>query len=236
MRYVCAGRQLPERGGSEVGAAHEPVLGKIELIEGLGIEIGGFQRDSRPPRAPSYGSLKEEDMRNRTRVRALAVKVILAASAVLAVTLFSPAAAEEALMVRGVRIDCGQIEPRIVGVVGQLTLNGEPVPGTMFALQCDEEEVLDIRYFLSSELRERLLAERAVKIRRAIREDMLERLVLVRENVGVRANGVEMAFIRGARGIVVVHLGPEDFRLEKPYLLLERGVKDPPGEAAVAFF
>ncbi len=39
-----------------------------------------------------------------------------------------------------------------------------------------------------------------------------------------------------AGGIVVAHIGREEFRLERPYLLLEKGVDDPPGEAAVAFF
>ncbi len=176
-------------------------------------------------------------MARGTHVGVAVLKVGLLVGLVVAATLaMSPIAAEDVPLVRGVRIDCGEIEPRLVGVVGQLTLNGEPVPGTMFALLCHDEQVVDVRYFVGSPLRDRMLSERAVKIRRAVEELRLEELQIAREDIGVRANGAELAFIRGARGIAVAHIGREEFRLEKPYLLLEKGVEDPPGEAAVAFF
>jgi hypothetical protein len=180
---------------------------------------------------------KEASVMRRTRMGVAAVKAGLLAGAVLAATLsMSPIAAEDLPLVRGVRIDCGDIEPRLVGVVGQLTLNGDPIPGTMFALLCHEEQILDIRYFLNSDLREKVLSERSIKIRRAVQELRLEELGIARDDIGIRANGAELAFVRGARGIVVAHLSADDFQIGKPYLLLAQGVEDPPGEASVAFF
>jgi hypothetical protein len=156
-----------------------------------------------------------------------------------------PIAAPAPQLVRGVRLLSGDIDPLLVGILGQLTLGGEPIPGTMFALLSHDKQSEDVRRFLDPALVERIRAERGEIIRQAIEEGVFLDLDLVEEETGVLADGVELVFIRGARRIAVVQIEAGALRLGEPIVLLESGIVKPlptplgpknPGEAAVAFF
>jgi hypothetical protein len=183
-------------------------------------------------------------MRNRPRI---AVVVALGATLclVLGAAAPEPLAAPAPLTVRGVRLLSGDVEPLLVGVLGQLTLDGEPIPGTMFSLFSHDKQPEDLRFFFDPELLQTLRAEHALIIRRAAGEETLAEAGLNEDDIGVIANGVELVFIRGSRSIAVIQLGPGELRLGEAITLLKTGIVKPlpellgpknPGEAAVAFF
>jgi hypothetical protein len=156
-----------------------------------------------------------------------------------------PVAAPAPQIVRGVRLLGGDVDPLLVGILGQLTLGGEPIPGTMFALLSHEKQIEDVRRFIDPALVERIRSERGEIIRQAIEEGLFVDLDLDEQETGVLADGVELVFIRGSRRIAVIQIQPGELRLGEPIILLESGIVKPlptplgpknPGEAAVAFF
>ena len=157
----------------------------------------------------------------------------------------SPLAAPAPLLVRGVQLLSGDIEPLLVSILGQLTLGGEPIPGTMFTLLSHEKQAEDIRFFFGQGLIERIRAERGTVIRQSLEQGFLAELGIDENDMGVLADGVELVFIRGARRIAVIQLEAGELRLGHPITLLKSGEVSPlptllgpknPGEAAVAFF